>query len=144
MCRDSGVINLIGNISSPERQCPNAADHLSDVGGWSTITLPPFITQQIFRMTTPMSCNGSPSSATMSAKYPGATDPRLFSLPSNAAPGGGRGERLLGCHASLHKPLQFAGIWAEHRKHGVRTHGETHARLAGAPGGLEVSARDLR
>jgi hypothetical protein len=46
-------------------------DHLAtDVR--STTTLPPFITHRTFRMTTPMSCNGSPSTATMSAKYPGA------------------------------------------------------------------------
>lgn len=51
----------------------------------STTTWPPFITQRT-RRTAPISFRGSPSTATRSAKAPGATSPSSFSLPSSSAP----------------------------------------------------------
>src|SRR5437660_9507274 len=51
----------------------------------STTTNPPFITHFTLSSTTPISAVGSPSTATRSAKYPGATAPSSFALPNNSA-----------------------------------------------------------
>jgi len=51
----------------------------------STTTVPPFITHRTLSMTTLMSASGSPSTAVMSAKYPGAICPRLFVIPRTSA-----------------------------------------------------------
>ena len=61
-------------------------------------------------------------------------------MPSSAAPlVVAAAKRLLGSHACLHKPFQFAGVLAEHGEYGVRSHGEPYARFVCAPRGLEIS-----
>src|SRR4029077_5232464 len=51
----------------------------------STATFPPFITHFTFFIATSMSANGSPSTATRSAKYPGTTEPNSLSFPRSSA-----------------------------------------------------------
>ena len=79
------------------RQCRQTISSEPESIGWalapnvcryfvlSTTTAPPFMTQRTLLMVTLTSASGSPSTATTSAKYPGARAPSSFSLPSSAA-----------------------------------------------------------
>src|SRR5581483_6557694 len=70
------------NCGTTDRRGPLAnSDYFVDLV-LSTTTAPPFITQRTLLMVTLTSASGSPSTATMSAKNPGATPPICFSIDS--------------------------------------------------------------
>ena len=81
----------------------------------STTTVPPFITHCTLSSTTLMSASGSPSTATMSAKYPGAIRPSVFSMPRTSAPFVvAVASACAGVMPSLHEPSELARVLAEH------------------------------